>query len=194
MPEDRGGEFESYLGEDIRHRGVTAWVARLRVPIGFTVAVLTMWLADPTARSLAIGGSIAAAGEALRFWAAGHLNKSREVTVSGPYRWMAHPLYLGTAVIGAGVAIACRSMLVALAIAAYLAATLVIAVRREEAFLRAKFGADYANYRGGVRIGSAALEVSRRFSSARARANREYRAAFGLLVALAALAWLVSVR
>jgi len=195
VPEDRGGEFESYLGEDIRQRTVVAWIARLRVPLGFSVALLTVWLADPTVGSLAVGGSLALAGEALRFWAAGHLNKSREVTVSGPYRWMAHPLYAGTVMIGVGIAIACRSVVLALSIAGYLAATLIIAARREELFLRAKFGAAYAKYRGDATAStSSAPDVHRRFSFARASANREYRAAVGLLIALAGLAWLVSVR
>ena len=53
---------------------------------------------------------VALAGEAIRFWAAGHLNKSREVTRSGPYRFVAHPLYLGSSVIGAGLAIASHSV------------------------------------------------------------------------------------
>lgn len=190
---ERGGELEAYLGEDIHHRSAVAWIARLRVPLGFLVAVLLLWRARPTANSLLIGGGIACAGEALRFWAAGHLNKSREVTVSGPYRWMAHPLYVGTAIIGAGVAVACRSALLALAIAIYLPATLIIALRREEAFLRAKFGNAYASYRT-TRDAAGSTTVDRRFSFARAHANREYRAALGLVAALAGLAWLVAVR
>ena len=36
--------------------------------------------------TIAAGMAMAVAGEALRVWAAGHLNKSREVTASGPYR------------------------------------------------------------------------------------------------------------
>ena len=65
-----------------------------------------LWLARPTSRSLAIGGAMALVGEALRIWAAGHLEKGREVTRSGPYRLTRHPLYLGSAIIGVGVAIA----------------------------------------------------------------------------------------
>jgi len=187
-----GGEFEAYLGEDIRHRSAVAWLARLRVPLGFLLAALTAWLAAPTVRSLVAGGGIACAGEALRLWAAGHLNKSREVTESGPYRWMAHPLYIGTAIIGGGVAIACRSAVLAIAIAGYLAATLIVAMRREEAFLRAKFGAAYASYR--ARDAAPSSAAGRRFSFARARANREYRAALGLVAALAGLASLLALR
>ena len=53
-------------------------------------------------------------GEALRIWAAGHLEKGREVTRSGPYRWTRHPLYIGSAIIALGVVIAARSAIVAL--------------------------------------------------------------------------------
>ncbi len=69
------------------------WLARRRVPLGFACAAAAVWLARPTPRSLAIGSAIAVAGELLRIWAAGHLEKGREVTVSGPYRFTRHPLY-----------------------------------------------------------------------------------------------------
>ena len=59
-------------------------LARLRVTLGFVFGALVLALARPTPRSLAIGFGIAALGEAIRIWAAGHLNKSREVTTSGP--------------------------------------------------------------------------------------------------------------
>ncbi len=98
-------------------------LARLRVPLGFVFGVVVLWLAAPNARSLASGVVVALAGEALRVWAAGHLNKSREVTSSGPYRWFAHPLYVGSSVMGAGLALAANSVVVTLLIALYLATT-----------------------------------------------------------------------
>ena len=81
---------------------VVATLARFRVALGFVFGVLVLILARPNRESLTIGMSIAACGEAIRVWAAGHLRKSREVTVSGPYRWVAHPLYVGSAVMGVG--------------------------------------------------------------------------------------------
>ena len=102
-----------------------------------------MWLAQPTGFSLLCGSAIAVVGEGLRIWAAGHLNKSREVTSSGPYRWFAHPLYVGSSIMGAGLAVAANSVIVAVIIAAYLGATIGAAIRSEEAFLRRTFGAGY---------------------------------------------------
>jgi protein-S-isoprenylcysteine O-methyltransferase Ste14 len=151
-------------------------LARRRVQLGFLCAVLVLWLAEPTGASLVWGVVVAAGGEALRVWAAGHLTKAREVTMSGPYRWMAHPLYVGSAIMGAGLAIASARATAAFVIAAYLGATILAAVMSEEAFLRARFGDRYDDYRrGAVARGSA-----RRFSLAQAMANREYRAVAGL--------------
>ena len=159
-------------------------VARARVALGFICGVLVFWLARPTPAAIAVGLVVAVAGEAIRFWAAGHLNKSREVTRSGPYRLVAHPLYLGSSVIGAGLAIASGRVVVGAIVAAYLALTLTAAIRSEEAFLRRMFGGDYEAYR---RTGI--VDTARRFSLERAVANREYRAVAGLLAALLLMAW-----
>src|SRR5476651_1336233 len=108
---------------------LVATLARLRVALGFVFGVLVLVLAQPTGRSLLIGMSIAVGGEAIRIWAAGHLRKSREVTVSGPYRWCPHPLYVGSSVMGAGLAIAAASVPVAVLIGIYLSATLTAAIK-----------------------------------------------------------------
>ena len=159
-------------------------VARLRVTIGFICGALAIWLAHPTSGSLAAGAIIAVAGEAIRVWAAGHLEKGREVTTSGPYAWTRHPLYLGSTLIGAGLGIASASMVVGALVAAYLAITLTAAVRTEEAHLTDKFGDTYPAYRAGKTDG-----VRRGFSIERAVRNREYRALAGLILVLAVFAW-----
>ena len=101
-------------------------LARYRVTLGFVMAALTVWLARPTLTSVAVGAVVAAVGSVLRVWAAGHVEKSREVTSSGPYRFTRHPLYLGSSVIGAGVAVAANHPGLALAVAVYLVATLYL--------------------------------------------------------------------
>ena len=161
-------------------------LARRRVTLGFVFGALVLWLAEPTPRTLAAGVPLAAAGEALRIWAAGHLNKSREVTSSGPYRWFAHPLYIGSSVMGAGLAIAAGSVIVALLVAVYLATTLTAAIRSEEAFLRRTFGDRYAEYRRGA--AEKGTTPGRRFAVSQAIANGEHRAVAGLLIAVLLLA------
>jgi protein-S-isoprenylcysteine O-methyltransferase Ste14 len=159
-------------------------LARWRVPLGFVFGALAFGLALPTPDSLAAGGVVALLGEALRLWAAGHLEKSREVTTSGPYRWTRHPLYVGSSLLGVGLAIASRRWEVAALVGLYLATTLTAAVRSEETFLSSRFGEAYAQYREGR------LPVAdRRFSWRRAMSNREYRAAGGLVLVFLLLAW-----
>jgi len=156
---------------------VVATLARRRVLLGFVLGVVVLWLAQPSGRTLVAGGIVACAGECLRLWAAGHLNKSREVTASGPYRWLAHPLYVGSSIMGAGLAIAAASAIAGALILAYLAVTLTAAVKREEAFLKQTFGERYTAYRRGS---SEAVHVERRFSWQQAVANGEHRTVAGV--------------
>ena len=162
---------------------VVETLARWRVPLGFVCGIVALALAEPTPSTLAAGAAIAVAGEAIRVWAAGHLEKSREVTTSGPYRYTRHPLYLGSTIMTIGFAVAANSLVATVIAAVYLAVTYSSAIRREEAYLTDRFGAAYPDYKAG-RLGG----VARRFSAERALRNREYRAAFGLAAALAILA------
>jgi F0F1-type ATP synthase membrane subunit c/vacuolar-type H+-ATPase subunit K len=173
----------------------TTILTRLRVALGFVFGAAVLWLARPTKSTLIVGALIACSGEALRFWAAGHLRKSREVTTSGPYRWFAHPLYVGSSVMGAGLAIACGRLMVAVLIALYVGVLLTMAARSEEAFLRRTFGDQYDRYRraGGGRGGDVegrqdSESGPRRFSWGQALANHEHRALVGLIVAVLLLA------
>jgi protein-S-isoprenylcysteine O-methyltransferase Ste14 len=168
---------------------LSAPLARLRVPIGFAASVAALLLARPTWTSVAWGLVLAATGEAIRFWAAGHLEKGREVTSSGPYRFTGHPLYLGSTLLGAGFAVASNSVIVAVMAVFYLGLTLGAAIRSEEAGLRAKFGREYEEYRSGRGAGQA-----RRFSLDRAVRNREHRAVagvVGVMILLSLKTWLL---
>ncbi len=159
-------------------------IARLRVPLGFLFGVVTLWLADPTPRTLATGAAVALLGEFVRIWAAGHLEKGREVTSSGPYRLTRHPLYLGSTLIGIGLVIAAADLWVSIVVLGYLVITYTAAIRTEEAHLTEKFGAAYPKYRAGQ------MAVKRAFSLERAlKTNREYRAAIGVVIVLVLLVW-----
>ena len=158
-------------------------LARKRVPLGFVAAVIAVVIAKPTWASWRMGLLVALAGEAIRIWAAGHLEKSREVTRSGPYRFTRHPLYVGSSVMAVGIVLAARSATLAVLAAIYMTATITAAIRTEEAFLRRTFGDTYDRYRR-----SEADPMRRRFSIERALRNREYRAVVGLLTGFALLA------
>jgi protein-S-isoprenylcysteine O-methyltransferase Ste14 len=162
--------------------GPGPFLARWRVSLGFVFAGVVFWLATPTPRSLAIGAAIAIVGEALRLWAAGHLEKSKEVTQSGPYRYTRHPLYLGSSLIGIGMVVVANNLIVAAIVIGYLALTLTAAMRSEEAHLREKFGDAYDAY-----AEKRAAPMDRPFSWQRAVYNREHHTIAGLLAGIALL-------
>jgi protein-S-isoprenylcysteine O-methyltransferase Ste14 len=165
---------------------VTQRLARWRVTLGFVLAAVVLWFAQPTRTSLLWGALVAGLGEVIRIWAAGHVEKSREVTRSGPYRFTRHPLYLGSSVIGVGIALASASWLVAAIVLGYLALTISAAIRAEEAHLREKFGGEYDAYAARI-----APPMIRSFSMTRALDNREHHTIAGLVLALLLLAFKV---
>jgi protein-S-isoprenylcysteine O-methyltransferase Ste14 len=162
---------------------LTQMLARRRVPLGFVAAAAAAALARPTVQSWVSGLAVALVGEALRVWAAGHLEKGREVTRSGPYRFMRHPLYAGSTVLALGIVVASRSIVVSAIATIYMVATITAAIRTEEAFLRQTFGSTYDEYRA-----ARGVTMHRRFSFARVMRNREYRAVLGLIIGFALLA------
>jgi protein-S-isoprenylcysteine O-methyltransferase Ste14 len=161
-----------------------ARLAKLRVPLGFLAGAVALWLARPTSHSILLGGAVALPGEFVRVWASGHLTRWREVTRSGPYRFVKHPLYVGSSIMAAGFAVAAASWPVTALVLVYMATTLFAAVRFEARELTQQFGREYDAYRAGQ-----AAAVERPFSLARVIANREYRAAAGLAIGLLLL-WL----
>jgi protein-S-isoprenylcysteine O-methyltransferase Ste14 len=160
-----------------------SWLARRRVALGLVTSIAALLLARPTWPSWLAGFVVACAGEAIRVWAAGHLEKSREVTTSGPYRWMRHPLYVGSSVLAAGVVIASRSWVLAVLAAIYMGSTITAAIRSEEAYLRGAFGDSYDRY-----AQAAGPLGERRFSMERALRNKEYRAVSGVVAGFGLLA------
>jgi protein-S-isoprenylcysteine O-methyltransferase Ste14 len=164
-------------------------LTRWRVSLGFLLALAALWLATPTRESLAIGAAIAWLGEAIRVWAAGHLEKSTEVTRSGPYRFTRHPLYLGSSLIGVGLAVAAHHLVLGVPLVLDLVTTLTAAMRSEEAHLREKFGDAYDAY-----AEQRASPMPRSFSWARALRTREHHAMLGVLAGLLALAIRASAR
>ena len=162
---------------------VVAFLARRRVALGGLTAIVALVLARPTWNSWYAGLAVAVVGEGIRVWAAGHLEKSREVTTSGPYRWMRHPLYVGSSILALGIVIAAKSYLLGALAVLYLGTTITAAIRSEEAFLRRTFGDAYDRYARAKSDGAA-----RRFSLERAIRNKEYRAVLGTVAGFGLLA------
>ena len=163
--------------------------ARSRVPAGFAVAIACLWLAQPTWNSLLTGLPFMLGGLVLRAWAAGHLAKNQRLVTSGPYAWVRNPLYAGTALVAAGLAIASRRWLAAALLSAFLVLVYLPVVEQEEQHLRKLFP-EYEEYaRSTPRFLPRRSRLSGRehFSWELYWRNREYQAALGWLAGLLVL-------
>jgi protein-S-isoprenylcysteine O-methyltransferase Ste14 len=164
---------------------------RIRVPLGFVLAALYLWLARPTWLSIAIGGAVALGGVALRAAASGHITKNAALTTTGPYAHTRNPLYLGSIIIGAGFAVAALNWWIVLAIAVLFVAIYLPVISSEEQLLRSTFPAfdDYARRvpRLWPRLRKGTTD-SGSFSWNRYRKHREYNALLGALAMISALA------
>ncbi len=150
------------------------------------------------------GAALALPGLVLRAWAAGILEKDRELSVGGPYAHTRNPLYLGSFIMGAGAATAGRNPWFGLVFVAFFTVAYGRAITRESAALERRFGSAYRHYRDAVgaflpsarpyrpspdhRFPAAATPRVTSFTLARYRRNREYEALIGSVAALGILA------
>jgi protein-S-isoprenylcysteine O-methyltransferase Ste14 len=162
--------------------------SRLRVASGWLAGLLALVWARPRPLSLAAGLVLGALGEALRLWASGHIEKTQALATGGPYAHTRNPLYLGSILMAAGIAVAAASPWTVLVVAAYLAAFYPSLVREEAGFLSARFGAEYAAWASEVPLFLPRLTPGgprrSRFSWERVRTNREWRTAAALPLVL----------
>jgi protein-S-isoprenylcysteine O-methyltransferase Ste14 len=166
-------------------------VARWRVLFGFALVAAFAWFSVPDARSLAWGLPAAGVGLALRAWAAGHLAKNQRLATGGPYGYVRNPLYLGTALAGAGLAIASRQPLLAALFAAVFTLVYLPAIQLEEQYLRELFP-EYPAYAERVRMLWPRLSPcgsDGRFEWRLYWKNEEYQALAGFLAGAALLMW-----
>jgi protein-S-isoprenylcysteine O-methyltransferase Ste14 len=168
------------------------WASRWRVPMGFGLGLLYLIFCQPTLRLLLAGGALAAVGVAIRAYAAGHLVKNQSLAMSGPYAYTRNPLYLGSALMGCGFAVAGGSWVLGLAWVALFGAVYWPVIRREEKFLRQEFGGAYQRYAQDVPIflpRFRRLEHGGKFQWKQYRKNHEYEALLGYLAAMIFLAF-----
>jgi hypothetical protein len=185
------------MSESVKTPG-PAW-ARWRAPIGYPLAALCLWLARPTFRSILIGSALIVLGLLIRAAAAGHLRKREALAHTGPYARTRNPLYLGSAFLAAGFAVASWSVLVTVLLALYFGIFYAQAMRREEWELREQYGKTFDDYATTVPRfwPKFAVEPSlngNRFSFAQYVRNREYQATIGAALLIAVLAALATWR
>jgi len=123
---------------------------RPRLLAAYSLAAILLWSARPTGWSLAGGLAIVLLGEGLRLWATGYLHKTESLTVAGPYAHIRHPLYLGTLLIGSGLAVMAQSpvgfWIWGLFVLGYFAYYMPYKNRIEGARLEELFGDDFRRY------------------------------------------------
>lgn len=163
---------------------------RIRIPLGFAFAVAYIWLAHPTRVSLIVGSLLLLPGLFLRGLAAGHVQKDRQLTTSGPYAYTRNPLYLGSLTLAAGFAVAARSWWIVGFMILMFAAIYVPVIAAEERFLRQTFP-EYEDYARQVprffpRLTRFASPPGA-FASSLYWKHREYNAAVGCVFVLAIL-------
>lgn len=165
---------------------------RIRVPLGFIFAAVFFIFATPTTTTLAIGGVIALVGVAVRAWASGHIRKAKTLAVTGPYARTRNPLYLGSFFIGVGFTVAAGVWwLAGLFIALFLGIYLPVMLTEARDMYRI-FGAEFEEYERHVPLFLPRLTVWKhtdgKFDFQLYLQYREYRAAVGAALAIAALA------
>ena len=168
--------------------------ARWRVRLSYPCAILALWFARPTPRSILWGAPIGLLGLFLRARAAGHLHKQEVLTVTGPYAYTRNPLYFGSAILTVAAAVATHSWISSVIFCAYFALFYSIVMRREEAELRRRHGAAFDEYARAVPLFFPRLVPMKlsfgsvgAFSFAQYKKNHEYQASIGFVLLLATL-------
>ena len=169
---------------------MTSWkrlAQKTRVPAGTILGIIFLLLMHPLARSLWIGGAIAAAGALLRLWAAGHIEKGRVLTQGGPYAFTRNPLYLGSFFMALGIIIAGQGYLLLLVFGLFFAAVYYPVMRAEEQELLHGYGDSFVQYSERVPLFFPGFRktdcASSTFLWSRVIRNREHHTITGLIVA-----------
>ncbi|HEY2352526.1 MAG TPA: isoprenylcysteine carboxylmethyltransferase family protein [Candidatus Acidoferrum sp.] len=162
--------------------------------MGYPLALAVLFFARPQPRAILLGALVGAFGLALRAWAAGYLHKQELLTVTGPYAYTRNPLYVGSAFLALGAAIAARSWISALLLTAYFSVFYSVVMRKEESELRARHGSEFDRFAATVplffpRLSPARLQMGEpgSFSAKQYKKNHEWQAAVGFLLLLVVL-------
>ena len=165
---------------------------RWRVRLGYPVALIYLLLASPTRHWIAMGVALAMFGLLIRAIAAGHLRKDRELATTGPYSRTRNPLYLGSAFLAAGFAVAGHSWSAGSLVMIYFAVFYYAVMKNEESDLHTRFGAVFDNYAqrvplflpnffGAGYVSPPGSAQEQEFSWPQYNRNREYRALIGTI-------------
>ena len=159
-------------------------------------AVLVLPFTRATPATLLGGLPLVVLGLAMRVWARGYLEREVYLAQAGPYAWLRHPLYAGSLLVGVGFAVMCGVPPLIPLFLVLFAIGYVPKIRREEAFLRRKYGPAHERYVAAVppilpRLrarGAASVHSDQRFSWRRVIRKGEWRTWLGTAAGMVALA------
>ncbi len=142
------------------------------------LAIIGLIIAKPGATSTLIGTVIVLIGVLIRMWASGFLEKGGKLCVDGPYRYVRHPLYLGSFVAAVGFAVMMNVIWGWVIIVPLFVALYAIQVLDEERNLRSRYGEVHEQYARSVPAvfpipGRKGIARGRRWTMSRVLANRE---------------------
>jgi len=163
------------------------------IPVYLLTAALIFY-ARPTFYSFAEGLVLVLAGEGIRVWAAGHIQKNQELTTSGPYAYLKNPLYFGTFWIMLGFCLISRTFfLMTVGLCIFLLYYAPYKKRREGKRLLKEFGSRWEEYDREVpdylpRVTPYPRRGARRWSFLLFLENDEQGTAAAVLLGIAAMA------
>jgi protein-S-isoprenylcysteine O-methyltransferase Ste14 len=121
-------------------------LARRRTTFFPLAAAFMLIFGHPNWASFAIGISVVAIGEGIRFWAAGHIRKCVELSADGPFGCVRNPLYFGSFVMAIGFSVMGDNLLIALVAMALFCLLHGSAIACEERYLSGVFGEKFDAY------------------------------------------------
>ncbi len=127
----------------------------MRVPwdrggIRWYLILLGLVLGHASPTTMLAGAPPLLLGIALHLWAKGCLHQNKEVTTSGPYRYVRHPFYLGNLLLDAALVLMSGSVILGFVFPFWWAVVYIPVMRREEATMAGLFGPAYQTYAARV--------------------------------------------
>lgn len=180
----------------INKSSIKTFIYRWRVRSALIALVVVLALAKPTWGLIGIGVGVCLVGLLIRAWAAGHIRKEKELAVTGPYRYTRNPLYVGSFILGLGLALGSGSWWGLSFYILYFLSFYPVVIYEERDRMRRLFPAAYPEYAKRVPIflptlrGFAATDA-RKWNAAFFQKNKEHRAWIGTAIvwALLLLRW-----
>jgi protein-S-isoprenylcysteine O-methyltransferase Ste14 len=173
---------------------IKEFILKRRVGLGFLFALVYIIFSIPSSStSMLIGFIIAVLGELIRVISSGFIIKTDELTTTGPYAYVRHPLYLGSFVMGLGCCIAVFSMdyillslIILILYLLFFFSVYIPLLKKEEIVLTEKYKDAYLTYMKNVPMFLPRLtpytKGGSNFSIKIFMKNKEYQAIIGLLI------------